>query len=86
MSDFLLHSDDRNLLRYRKDCERFGTFGVFEGDGGAVLRHHTLERIRELTEPFQNIVLKSFEVRTMRGNPATGCRFLGRKPAQRSAG
>jgi len=86
VSDFLLHSDDRNRLRYRKHCERFGTFGVFEEERGAVLRHHTLEWIRELTEPFQNVVLKRFAVRTMRGNPATGCRFLGKKPAPRSAG
>jgi SAM-dependent methyltransferase len=80
VSDFLLHSDERNLLRYRKHCERFGTFGVFE-EGGAVFRHHTLESIRELTEAFQNVVLKRFEARTRRGNPATGCRFLGKKPA-----
>jgi hypothetical protein len=44
VSDFLLHSDERNLLRYRKHCERFGTFGVFE-EGGAVFRHHTLESL-----------------------------------------
>ena len=85
VSDFLLHPDERNLLRYRKHCERFGTFGVFE-EGGAVFRHHTLEWIRELTEAFQNVVLKSFAVRTRRGNPATGCRFLGRKPAPKTTG
>jgi len=86
VSDFLLHSDDRNRQRYRKHCDRFGTYGVFEEQGGAVFRHHTLERIRELTEPFQSLVLTRFAVKTMRGNPATGCRFLGRKPAPCSAG
>jgi SAM-dependent methyltransferase len=86
VSDFLLHSDDRNLLRYRKHCERFGTFGVFEDERGAVLRHHNLDWIRELTKPFENVVLKRFAVRTMRGNPATGCSFLGRKPAALGAG
>lgn len=86
VSDFLLHSDDRNLLRYRKHCDRFGTFGVFEDERGAVFRHHTLEWIRELTEAFQNLVLERFAVKTRRGNPATGCRFLGRKPALHGGG
>ena len=82
ISDFLLHSDDRNLRRYQRGSERFGRLGVFEAEGGAVFRHHTVEWIRELTEPFRDLALTRFSVRTMRGHPATGCRFLGRKPAQ----
>jgi SAM-dependent methyltransferase len=85
LSDFLLHTDERNLLRYRTHRERFGTFGVFE-EGGAVFRHHTLEWIHELTGAYRNVVLERFPVRTRRGNPATGCRFLGRKPATPIAG
>jgi SAM-dependent methyltransferase len=83
LSDFLLHSDDRNLRRYRKNCERIGTFGVLEEEGGGVFRHHSLDWIRELTTPFEILVLEQFAAKTMRGNPATGCRFLGRKPALR---
>jgi SAM-dependent methyltransferase/uncharacterized protein YceK len=79
-SDFLLHSDRRDLERYRTYAERFGTFGIFEVEGGGAFRHHSLDRIRELAEPFETVVLEPFAATTMRGNPATGIRFVGRKP------
>jgi SAM-dependent methyltransferase len=83
VSDFLLHSDPRSLERYRVNRERFGTLGVFEGEDGAVFRHHDLPRVRELTRPFETVVLEQFPATTMRGNPATGFRFLGRRPERR---
>jgi SAM-dependent methyltransferase len=81
VSDFLLHSDRRSLARYREHAPRFGTFGVFATDEGAVFRHHSLDWIRELTEPFESVALEQFAVQTMRGNPATGFRFVGRRPS-----
>ena len=86
VSDFLLHSDERNLERYRVNLERFGTPGVFADESGAVFRHHELSWVRTLTRPFETVVLEQFQATTMRGNPATGFRFLGRRPAQRDTG
>jgi hypothetical protein len=78
VSDFLLHSDSRNRERYGLYERRFGTFGVFEIEGDVVLRHHSLDWIRELIEPFDILELSEFETTTMRGNPASGFRFAGK--------
>jgi SAM-dependent methyltransferase len=79
LSDFPLQTDARNVARYRRDRERFGRYGVFEAEGGAVLRHHDADWLRQLTTEFMPIVTETFPVTTMRGNPARGFRFLGRK-------
>jgi len=81
VSDFLMHCDSRNSARYRAEGNRFGKLGVFDIEGGLVLRHHTREWVRELWESFETLVFESFEATTMRGNPAKGFRFIGRKPA-----
>lgn len=80
VSDFLLHSDARNLERYRRSESRFGRRGVFEIEGGAVMRHHDRDWIRELMQPFEALEQSEFEARTMFGNPASGFRFVGRLP------
>jgi SAM-dependent methyltransferase len=79
LSDFLLQADARNLERYRSGHEHFGRYGVFEAEGGAVFRHHDAAWLRELTGAFAPLVMESFAATTMRGNPARGFRFLGRK-------
>lgn len=79
LSDFLLHSDARNLARYESSTKGCEAYGVFEIDGGAVLRHHRLEWILTLTEAFETAVLEPFAARTMNGNLATGVSFIGRK-------
>jgi SAM-dependent methyltransferase len=79
LSDFLLHSDARNLDRYADNEQRFGEYGVFEIDGGAVVRHHRVEWILALTAAFEALVLEPFAARTMNQHHATGVRFIGRK-------
>ena len=79
LSDFLLHSDARNLERYERSTGAGETYGVFEIDGGALLRHHRLEWILTLTEAFEPVVLEPFAARTMNGNHATGVLFVGHK-------
>jgi SAM-dependent methyltransferase len=79
--DFLLHPDDRNARRYARGRARFGTYGVFELEDGAVLRHHDPAWIPELMAPFATLAFDSFPATTMRGNPASGFCFIGRKPA-----
>lgn len=80
LTDFLLHSDARNLERYECSTNASGIYGVFEIDGGALLRHHRLEWILTLTEAFEPVILEPFAARTMNGNHATGVFFLGRDP------
>lgn len=80
LSDFLLHSDARNLARYEESAGACETHGVFEIDAGAILRHHRLAWILTLTEAFEPLVLEPFAARTMNGNLATGVFFVGRKP------
>lgn len=79
LSDFLLHSDARNLARYADSERHFGVYGVFEIDGGAVVRHHRVEWLLELTRDLAPLVLEPFAARTMNGNRATGVLFVGRK-------
>jgi SAM-dependent methyltransferase len=80
LSDFLLHSDARNLARYESSADDCEAYGVFEIAGGASLRHHRLEWILTLTEAFDPVVLEPFAARTMNGNHATGVLSIGRKP------
>jgi SAM-dependent methyltransferase len=79
LSDFLLHSDERNLARYAESLPRFERYGVFQIEGGAIVRHHSLEWILTLTDGFETAVLEPFAARTMNGNHATGVLFVGRK-------
>jgi SAM-dependent methyltransferase len=83
LSDFLLHPDARNLSRYEDSSADFETYGVFQIDGGAVLRHHRLDWILTLTKAFESVILEPFAARTMNDNLATGVLFIGRKPAGR---
>jgi len=77
VSDFLMHSDARNVERYRLHESRFGRRGVFEIEGGAVMRHHERDWIQELMQPFETLDLSEFEAKTMHGNPGSGFRFVG---------
>jgi len=79
ISDFLLGADARNRARYARDAPGFGRHGVFEIDGGAVVRHHSREWIDELIEPFDTLAFDEFEVMTMHGNPASGFRCVARR-------
>jgi SAM-dependent methyltransferase len=85
VSDFLMRSDARSRERYRIGAGRFGKPGVFEIEGGLVVRHHTSEWVRELWEPFETLAFERFEATSMLGNPASGFRFVGRKPANAGA-
>jgi SAM-dependent methyltransferase len=83
VSDFLMHSDARNRERYRADAARFGKLGVFEIEGDAVMRHHSMDWIRELMETFEPVEVSEFAATTMHGNPAAGFRYLARAPGRR---
>jgi SAM-dependent methyltransferase len=62
ISDLLLNRDLRNLERYDRYAEQYGTFGIFELPDGAVVRHHRKEWIEELTGSFGQLEFEPFEV------------------------
>lgn len=80
ISDMPLQADRRNLARYANDVTRFGTYGVFQTDDGAVVRHHDDRWIEGLLQGFDKIACRHVEVRTMNGNAATAVQILARRP------
>ena len=77
-SDLLLNHDLRNLERYDRYAEEYGTCGIFRLPEGAVVRHHRKEWIEELTSSFGQLEFEPFEVRTMNGNRSAAFQYLGR--------
>ena len=78
ISDLLLNSDPRNLERYHQFATQFGTFGIFQLPEGVVVRHHSEEWIRILTEGFTALKYERFSVTTMNGNESLAFQYLGR--------
>lgn len=85
VSDYPLQTDSRNRSRYERFHRKYGTFGIFEIEGGAVFRHHDMTWIAELLSPFQPIAQETLPVRTMNGNDAVIFRYLGCKSQQTSS-
>lgn len=79
VNDFLLNEDKRNRERYAKFQEKYGNYGVFELPEGAVVRHHSMEWVRESLAAFEPVVLEETEYVTMNGNRSKGYYFLGRR-------
>ncbi len=79
VSDFLLANDNRNLERYAKFHEKFGTYGVFELDEGAVVRHHDPARVQQLFTAFKGKEYGEETFTTMLGHPAKGFYYFGQK-------
>lgn len=77
VNDFLLNDDARNIERYSKYEEQFGTYGIFELYDGGVTRHHTKKRINHLLEGFTSLVFKDVVYTTMNGNRSNGFYSLG---------
>ncbi|WP_051249670.1 class I SAM-dependent methyltransferase [Maridesulfovibrio zosterae] len=79
INDFLLNSDERNLKRYAEFEAKYSTFGVFELEGGGVLRHFSPEHIEMLLTNFQTVEYKEVIYTTMNGNKSMGFYYIGRK-------
>ncbi|MFJ9567120.1 class I SAM-dependent methyltransferase [Streptomyces fuscichromogenes] len=80
VSDLLLQDDERNRRRYDHCSDRYGSYGVFETDDGAVCRHHSRERLATLLGGFETIGTRTIPVTTMNGHEATGVQLLARRP------
>ena len=78
-NDFLLNDDQRNLERYARYADTYGTYGVFELPDGGIARHHTPERIAELVSGFTRLHYEETVFTTMNGNRSRGFTFIGRR-------
>jgi SAM-dependent methyltransferase len=79
VSDFLLADDPRNRERYEKFHEKYGTYGVFELEEGAVVRHHDPVWVQQLFSAFKGKEYGVETFTTMLGHPAQGFYYLGQK-------
>ena len=84
VSDMPLQSDDRNLTRYARALPRFGTYGVFETEDGAIVRHHDARRLYVLLDGLEKLAEETVQLSTMNGHAATAVQILARRTAPRS--
>lgn len=78
ISDYLIQNSTTNTERYKKFHKKYGCYGVFELSDGAILRHHTIEYMEQLTSQFVKIWDRNVEVTTMNGNRSTAFQYIGR--------
>lgn len=79
INDYLINQDERNLERYHKYKDKYGTYGVFELPEGAVFRHHAEEHILKLTDGFEELVFEKTVYDTMNGHKSNGFYYIGKK-------
>ncbi|MGW3935994.1 class I SAM-dependent methyltransferase [Streptomyces phaeochromogenes] len=79
VSDLLLQNDQRNQDRYAKSAERYGTYGVFRTDDGAVCRHHPSDWFTTLLAGLDPIAPRHITVPTMNGYESEGLQLLTHK-------
>ncbi|MFC0877474.1 class I SAM-dependent methyltransferase [Saccharicrinis sp. FJH2] len=79
INDFLVNTDERNMNRYDEFAAKYGTYGIFELNDGAVLRHHERTYISELTDGFNEKLFRKVTFKTMNGNTSNGFIFIGQK-------
>ncbi|SMF06484.1 class I SAM-dependent methyltransferase [Desulfovibrio gilichinskyi] len=79
INDFLLNTDERNIERYNRCQKQHGTYGIFEIEGGGILRHFSEERIKELLGSFDELEHEKVVYTTMNGNRSNGFYYIGRK-------
>jgi ubiquinone/menaquinone biosynthesis C-methylase UbiE len=85
ISDLLLNTDPRNANRYEEFAEQYGIYGVFRLPEGVVVRHHSEEWIKSLTEAFDRLEYRVFTVTTMNSNTSAAFQYLGRLRAHDGA-
>lgn len=79
INDFLLNDDERNLNRYKKFENKYGQYGVFELPEGAIVRHHSKDRIHKLLKNFNVIKFEDLTFTTMNGNKSNGFYCFAKK-------
>lgn len=79
INDYLINQDERNLKRYKKYENKYGTYGIFELPEGAVFRHHTKKHIKKLTKNFEELIFENTVYDTMNGHKSNGFYYIGKK-------
>jgi ubiquinone/menaquinone biosynthesis C-methylase UbiE len=77
ISDVLINTDQRNRRRY--ESGNFQPYGIFTHSEGTILRHHSIEYLRdELLTDFHILHEEIFTMTTMNGNASNAIQLLGR--------
>lgn len=79
IADFLLNDDERNKRRYKKYYNSSDSYGVFEIDDGAKLRHHDESYLRRLFSDFETKRYHKTVFNTMNGNRSNGVYLILKK-------
>ena len=79
VADFLINQDKRNVERYQEYRNKYENYGIFELPEGAVLRHHTIKHIKELTEDLEPIIFQETVYDIMNGHRSNGFYYIGKK-------
>ena len=79
ISDLGLQDDERNRERYNIFQQKYGVYGVFETEDGAICRHHTTEWLYSLVSGYEMLASEKVEVVTMNGHHSQAVQFLVRK-------
>lgn len=79
VNDFLLNSDERNIKRYKKYENVYGTYGVFKLPEGGILRHHDEKWIKKLLCEFSPLCYNHVTFKTMNGHTSNGFYYIGKK-------
>jgi SAM-dependent methyltransferase len=77
ISDLWLQTDARNIERYKRDQQKYSTYGVFDLDEGVTVRHHDARWIEILTRDYQKLAMDDLEVQTMNGHTANAFQWFG---------
>ncbi len=83
INDFLINHDQRNLDRYKACQKTYGTYGVFDLDEGAKLRHHTVDHLFHLTRNFEKKEFQTQVYTTMNKHTSNGFYYLGKLKSKR---
>jgi SAM-dependent methyltransferase len=79
VSDLPLQEDARNRRRYADGQRRFGTYGVFETEDGAVVRHFEDVALDDLLAGFEMLSKERIGVVTMNGHAASAIQLIARR-------
>jgi SAM-dependent methyltransferase len=77
LHDFVLSEDERNLKRYEAFDTKYNDFGVFDIEGGAIIRHHDPEYLKDLVANYSEKWSKTFPAKSMLGNTLQAHQFIG---------
>ncbi|MBC8441037.1 MAG: class I SAM-dependent methyltransferase [Deltaproteobacteria bacterium] len=83
INDFLINHDQRNIDRYKAFKKTCGKYGVFKLDEGAILRHHTIDHLFNLTHNFEKKDFQTQMYTTMNRHTSNGFYYLGKLKTKR---